>query len=139
MVTITIEGGAELARRLNAMSVAAEKKILNAVLMEAAEPIRKEAERRAPVGEFAPHIAQNVVDVIPRGTRDERSVEIGPAKGFPYGLFLEFGTVKMAARPFLRPAFDLKARTALSIVQQRLWDKLRTAGGSLSVGGVGHL
>ena len=138
MVTIKIEGGAELARRLNAMSVAAEKKILNAVLMEAAEPIRKEAERRAPVGEFAPHIAQNVVDVLPRGGRDERSVEIGPAKGFPYGRFLEFGTVKMRAQPFLRPAFDLKARTALNIVQQRLWDRLRASTGR-STGGVGNL
>ena len=33
---------------------------------------------------------------------------------FYYGRFIEFGTVKMAARPFLRPAFEQSKDSALS-------------------------
>lgn len=37
-----------------------------------------------------------------------------------YGRFLEFGTSKMAAKPFLRPAFDAAQAKALDAVKQRM-------------------
>lgn len=37
-----------------------------------------------------------------------------------YGRFLEFGTSKMAAKPFIRPAYDAARLKALQAVQQRM-------------------
>ena len=37
-----------------------------------------------------------------------------------YGRFVEFGTSKMAAKPFLRPAYDAARARALQAVQERM-------------------
>lgn len=42
----------------------------------------------------------------------EARAQIGPSKEAFYGLFVEFGTVHAAARPFMRPAFDAKKKQA---------------------------
>ncbi len=44
-----------------------------------------------------------------------------------YGRFLEFGTAKMAARPFLRPAFDARSGEALGIFMDRLRENIERA------------
>ena len=41
-----------------------------------------------------------------RTAMDKRTFLIGPTKTAPYGKHLEFGTRKMAARPFMRPALS---------------------------------
>jgi HK97 gp10 family phage protein len=37
-----------------------------------------------------------------------------------YWRFLEFGTIKMAARPFMRPAFDVSSNQAISLITNKL-------------------
>ena len=37
-----------------------------------------------------------------------------------YGRFVEFGTSKMAAKPFIRPAYDAARAKALQAVQERM-------------------
>lgn len=44
-----------------------------------------------------------------------------------YGRFLEFGTANMAARPFLRPAFDARSGEALGIFIDRLQQNIERA------------
>ncbi len=44
-----------------------------------------------------------------------------------YGRFLEFGTAKMAARPFLRPAFDARSGEALGIFTDKLRENIERA------------
>lgn len=44
-----------------------------------------------------------------------------------YGRFLEFGTSKMAAKPFLRPAYDAARAKALKAVQERMAVELKKA------------
>lgn len=41
-----------------------------------------------------------------------------------YGRFIEFGTSKYPAKPFLRPAFDAKKEEALTIFKQKLADNI---------------
>lgn len=38
-----------------------------------------------------------------------------------YWKFLEYGTQKMPARPFIRPAYDSKKQEALAVMRLRLW------------------
>lgn len=44
-----------------------------------------------------------------------------------YGRFLEFGTSKMAAKPFLRPAYDAARAKALKAVQERMAAEVKKA------------
>lgn len=44
-----------------------------------------------------------------------------------YGRFVEFGTSKMPARPFLRPAFDAAKRRALQAVEARMASEVKKA------------
>lgn len=44
-----------------------------------------------------------------------------------YGRFLEFGTSKMAARPFLRPAYDAARLKALQAVKARMGEEVKKA------------
>ena len=44
-----------------------------------------------------------------------------------YGRFVEFGTSKMAAKPFLRPAYDAARAKALKAVQERMSAEVKKA------------
>jgi len=44
-----------------------------------------------------------------------------------YGRFLEFGTSKMAAKPFLRPAYDAALSKAVKAVQERMAVEVKKA------------
>ena len=44
-----------------------------------------------------------------------------------YGRFVEFGTSKMAAKPFLRPAYDAARAKALKAVQERMAVEVKKA------------
>jgi HK97 gp10 family phage protein len=44
-----------------------------------------------------------------------------------YGRFVEFGTSKMAAKPFLRPAYDAARARALQAVQERMASEVKKA------------
>jgi HK97 gp10 family phage protein len=41
-----------------------------------------------------------------------------------YWRFLEFGTSKMAARPFMRPAYEARRARAIDVMRARLWEKI---------------
>lgn len=148
MFTMRIEGGEELARRLNALASALTMKIVMSALYAGAEPMRARMSQLCVRAPGAPDIADNIgVSAATRlgstgGGRwrareeGEYAVAIGPTKAFFYGLFLEYGTVKMSARPFMRPAFDAVAPQSLGIIGQQLWDALRdTANRGPSFGG----
>lgn len=44
-----------------------------------------------------------------------------------YGRFVEFGTSKMAAKPFIRPAYDAARAKALRAVQDRMAEEVKKA------------
>lgn len=66
------------------------------------------------------------MSVRPRPGRVSAAVGPGP-EGF-YGRFLEFGTVKMAARPFMRPAFDAGSEDAIEQMKIRMASFLESQG-----------
>lgn len=130
---LKIEGGQALARDLNLLSDRVRGRVLREAVRLAAEPMRRTMETLAPREPGAPDIAANIVisrirkggavedaDAPEYKTESEEAVAVGPAKGFYYGRFLEYGTVKMAAQPFMRPAFDQEAPGAIPILADAL-------------------
>lgn len=142
-VSVKLHGGPDLIGRLDRLSRAASKRVQRNALLAGAEPIRAEAAALAPRSALgAPHLADNIVTGVARGQDgDETLVEVGPAAGaggndFFYGHMQEFGTVKAPAQPFMRPAFDQKAPTALRVILNHFWAALKreSARGGVSGG-----
>jgi HK97 gp10 family phage protein len=113
---------------------ATQKNILRRTLLKAAKPIDDEASSLAPV-----ETGKLQVSVITgtRLTRSQRStaykagslgvVEVHVGTALSRGLFQEFGTVKMPASPFMRPAWESNKDKALKIVGDELWVEIRKA------------
>lgn len=149
MVHLKLTGMENLAKGLRALDQDLRRDVLIDALKEAAEPMRASMAALAPRGPDAPHLANsmsisvaNKVGGTSGGrwlgatTDNEASVAVGPSKDFFYGLFLEYGTVKMSARPFMRPAFDENAQASLEILKRALWAAISSSptggsGGSL--------
>ena len=108
---IELEGVNELEAKLQKLSESMREEIIEEGLLRAAEPIRKNAEQRAPMR--TGNLKENIYSSV--DPKDKRSVDVGPGPSAFYGLFLELGTQKMSARPFLRPAFDSNKKAAQKI------------------------
>jgi HK97 gp10 family phage protein len=54
------------------------------------------------------------IKVSVRGDELGGTATVGPVKKGFWALFLEFGTKRMGARPFIRPAFDSRANDVLN-------------------------
>jgi HK97 gp10 family phage protein len=133
-----LTGHAELKQTLNRLPSAVTEPHQRTALMKGAELIRSEASALAPRGK-GEHIADNIViDAltvseldknveVPPGT--EAVVQVGPKRGFFYGYFLEYGTSKMGAQPFMRPAVDTKSRPALAVALSHLWESILAVSG----------
>jgi HK97 gp10 family phage protein len=91
------------------------------VLREEAALIAPRSDSPTGIGHMADHIN---VKTMPGTSPLHVRVRIGPDPDHFYGRFLETGTSKMAAQPFLRPALDTKSKEALDkfgeVVKRRL-------------------
>jgi len=143
MIDMKFSGGPELAKALNALSAELKPLVLYEGLKEAGEPMRAEMSRlvRRSSRAGSKHIADNIsiskadkVEGI-KVHEDEVAVKIGPAKGtaaqyFYYGFFIEYGTIKMGAHPFMRPAFDQHVKGVLDAMKAIYW-RLITGNGEV--------
>lgn len=132
MFSMRVEGGEELARELNKLSVRLDRRLLTEALMEGGEPMRQLMENMAPREPGAPDLADNInlAPVRKREGDTERTanVGIGVPKRFFYDWFQEFGTVRIGGKPYYRPAFDAKVPEVLGIIGKALWRDLAAHG-----------
>lgn len=110
---------------------ATQKNILRRTLLKAAKPIDDQASALAPA-----ETGKLQVSVITgtQLTRRQKStahkagtlgvVEVHVGTALSRGLFQEFGTVKMPAKPFMRPAWDANKDGALKIIAAELWAEI---------------
>lgn len=149
---LKIEGFDDLARKLRELVPAMRKRVIRNALSAGARLVRDDAKRIAPVlsnSTKAPYRQPGTLRSAIRVRSSKisrRSGDIGvfvnvkPAKGANRGAksatdpfywhFLEFGTKKMSARSFLRPAAN-KLGEALHVFQAQVgrWiDKVNTSG-----------
>lgn len=130
-----MHGLRELSDALKALPRKLERRILNAALMTGAREMEKEAKLLAPratgtlqrnirarPGRPDGHNATVIVGVRKlTGRQVARLKAKGKAADDPfYWRFLEFGTARMPARPFLRPAFEAKKLSAADTIKKAL-------------------
>lgn len=111
----------ELIKKLEDMGKAGEK-IENKALKRAGKVILDEAKENVPFRKGKLKEGLKLSGIKRKGTRKYLLVGIQKndnSKIF-YGKFLEFGTSKMAAKPFMEPAYQNKKEEAKEIIKQEL-------------------
>lgn len=113
---------------------ATQKNILVRTLKAAAKPIDDMASSLAPVetGKLQISVITGTVltsrqrgSAYKAGKLGVAEVHVGTA--LSRGLFQEFGTVKMGAQPFMRPAWDANKQRAEEIIASQLWIEIKKA------------
>jgi HK97 gp10 family phage protein len=112
-----------------------QKNVLIRTLKKAAKPIDDQASALAPRDTGKLQISVITGTQLTRRQRGSayKAGKLGVAEvhvgtALSRGLFQEFGTYKMPASPFMRPAWDANKDKALSIIGTELWVEIRKAG-----------
>jgi len=149
---VQVEGLDALARALRELPDRVAKNGLRAAVYAGAKVVRDEAKLQAPVATFdlGPNqpppgtlkrsVVLKQIPELSGKTKQTFFVTVRHGKKYRkqgkkgnlsqdawYWRFVEFGTVKMPARPFLRPAFDLKKNDALTAIKTRLAERIEQA------------
>lgn len=124
-IGLRIEGAEALSQQLRALPGRVSRKMLVQALLEAGGPMRARISALAPRGRSAPHLADSLVLQQQRGSMEGGPVvRIGVTRDFFYGYFVELGTSKMAARPFVRPGFHASTAPAVDHMKRAIWAAL---------------
>ena len=124
-----VEGLHELIATLRKLPANVQKRVLRPAMREAANVVRDAAQANA-LQQFQGEgtLAEAIAQKSGRGGKSRVLYRVGVEGGAKkneatpyYWRFLEFGTVKMPARPFMRPAFENNKGAIL----QTITDKLR--------------
>lgn len=139
-ISMKLEGFSELEAELEKLSNAAGKGVLRRSMKKAAQPMADLGSALAP--KRTKRLAGSVIvgakldgrqaKLHRRMFRDDRSsVEmfVGPSylrgAGGRHGHLLEFGTSKMSAQPFMRPAWDRDHKGMLDRLGKDLWGEIQ--------------
>lgn len=141
MMTAKIEGLAELERKMKLLPEKVARNALRAGVNAGAQVIKKEAKRLAPVD--TGNLAKRAIYVTRsrrEGSRTKEVYKVGVRVGEKeaeknrdayYWFMLEYGTEKMAAQPFMRPAFENKKLEAIEAMRKKLAQRIDKANRSL--------
>lgn len=132
-VVLNIEGAKELEKKLLSFEPKLGKKIIRQALRSGAKLILAEAKANVPVDTGALRDSLKVRAMRKRKHRYGVMVQTseGWFKGEQfYGAFVEFGTDKMAAQPFVRPAFDSEKEAAEKTIVDGIRQGIEQVGAS---------
>lgn len=115
-ITHHIEGEQELARALKALAKSVQGQILENAVLAGCLPIQNDAVANAPylTGTLRRSIHSEVIE------RGKTSVVGMVGTDVEYAPFVEFGTSRMGARPFLRNAYDGNKNAAIKEIADAL-------------------
>ena len=150
--SVQVQGLDQLAKALRELPQRVARNGLRAAVYAGAKVIRDEAKLQAPVatGDLGPNqpppgtlkrsvIMKQIPELsgaqkqtffvtVRQGKKYRKQGKKGNlSKDAWYWRFVEFGTVKMSARPFLRPAFDMKKHEAVTAIKTRLAQRIEQA------------
>lgn len=136
-VSIQLTGFKELAAALRELPQRVAKNALRAAVNAGASEIKKQVRKNAPMdtGLLKKNIFQKQIreasgpyqQTFAVGVRQGRAKnKDGSKKELPfYWRFMEFGTSKLPARPFLRPAFETKKEAAVKAIADKLDERIQ--------------
>lgn len=115
-VTVKMDGLAELQKELARFAQTKREQVENKSLTEAGEYLRLKIQGMTRVRTGALKAA------IVKGEVINGKIQIGPSQQGPAfrAHFLEFGTSKMPAQPFMRPAFEVSKSTIERIMAEEI-------------------
>jgi len=122
---VTVEGLEEIQEALAKMG-AGKNAIVDKALKKGVEIVKDEMSRRAPRGEGmggykgTGHLKDNIAVSNIEDESGVRAIYAGVKKGdnsnWFYAKFLEWGTVKMKAQPFMQPSYNSKKNKAFKLI-----------------------
>lgn len=126
----SIDGLDDVIKKLQNLPDNLEKKVLRAAVRQGANVIRDKA--REHVREDTGNLKKSIIVSGVKGKPGTVAFRIKPVtrkkgKAVFYGYFLEYGTSKMAAKPFMRPAYDKAGDDVLDKVVNTIKSKLDEA------------
>lgn len=141
---MTVRGTKQLSKKLNALQDSVQGKMLERALVSGALLIQNDAKRRAAyeTGNLRRSIhigghenlnpdGGNIVDTagspVPDPKYDGDTVTVYVGTDVEYAAYVEFGTSKMAAQPYLRPAADSQRGAVQKEVGDALKDLIKAA------------
>ena len=120
-----IHGVDEIIKKLQKFPERIQKNVVAGAIRAGAASLSKEMKRRVPKGTGK---LKKSIGVVKRKTKDKNLVRFSVApqnkKGGFYARFIEFGTSKMSAKPFMRPAFDAKGEDTVKVAQEYIKKRL---------------
>ena len=117
---MTLEGMDEILAKLMELGQRAGP-VENQALYDGAKIVQANASQRAPRSETAgEHLADNIVISEAKQGEGIKYIDVGPSAPFFYGKFMEYGTTKVAARPFIGPAKAESRKQVLETIKQTL-------------------
>lgn len=140
-VTVKIEGLSELGARMKTLTSDVNNRIARAATAAGAVVIRNAAQQKVPVD--SGNLKKNIiVKRLPKGESPLTSEHIvtvrkgkltskqksSGLKDAYYGSFVEYGTAKMPAQPFMRPAYDQNKEKAAEAIKDRIRKRIEKAG-----------
>ena len=142
---VRVDGLEELKRELEALSSDMSRKVLRSATGAAAQVIRKAARDLVPVDsgklrkaiyikhmrELSSSTQQEYYISVRNGPRERRKIRAG-GSGIDawYWKMVEFGTSKMPAKPFIRPAYESKKSEALEAMKKKLRQRIDAVRGA---------
>ena len=125
-VEVTLEGADELIAGLYKLGERIAKAAESRALKEGGEILRQEMYGRAPEGKTGKLKESITVSRVKSKDDGVRYVEVGPSKETAWrAKFIEYGTVKMRAKPFMAPAVEAKRKEAYAKIAEVLRNELR--------------
>lgn len=119
----TIKGIPELKAAFQRLDRATKGKILENAVRSGANPILNDAIPRAPV--VTGNLRRSLHIEIVNASDTHCEAEIGT--DVEYASYVEFGTARQTAKPYLRPAFDTQVNTAKQEIADALKAQIEAA------------
>lgn len=116
--SVTIKGADEIQQKLKELGAKALPEVQQAII-EGAKIVQEEAQNR--VRRRTDTLADSITVDEPKEKKPgEAAAIVGPGKEGFYGMFLELGTSKMPAYPFLVPSLKASKRQVEEVVAREL-------------------
>jgi len=131
---VRIEGLAELQEALRELPDATARNVLRRVAKEVLEPIAERARQLVPVNDGRLRDSIKVSGSLSRRQKSQFQrtdpndvVMFAGAGALPQAHMMEFGTIDVAPRPFMRPAWDSGKQPLLDTLKDILWAQIEKA------------